>query len=278
MKLESVRRRYALRDIGDKLYAGRYRTPDELDSDLRRVFQNCRDYNPEGSVVREFGDALSRVMEQWVADYNACAELVGETLLCADARLLCRFARRHRLRAVPPARLPRLYAGPPGPLRCETLRGDRRFLHVCAFLPTAGLAGMCAAARRSSDLRRAGLGRGAGRGAFSGPPPPPLLAPARPGKASCARVAVRGGRRQRRERPPPAQARVLRRPPSVASSPAVASASFLSSFLLLLLLGAPSSSSCPRTPSPPRCLPCPEVRAGPHGGEPDATIAMDPSC
>merc|ERR1719335_266783 len=55
----------------------RYHTPESVDSDLRRVFQNCRDYNPEGSVVREFGDSLARVMEQWVADYNACAQLVG---------------------------------------------------------------------------------------------------------------------------------------------------------------------------------------------------------
>ena len=46
-----------LRDIGDKLYAGRYRTPESVDSDLRRVFQNCRDYNPEGirrARVRRF--------------------------------------------------------------------------------------------------------------------------------------------------------------------------------------------------------------------------------
>ena len=176
-----------LRDIGDKLYAGRYRTPESVDSDLRRVFQNCRDYNPEGSVVREFGDALSRVMEQWVADYNACAELVGETLLCADARpyasLVASGCSRCRQRGCPDCMrgLPDLCVARP----CAETGAS---LHVCAFLPTAGLAGVCAAARRASDL--GGPDSAAARAAapFSGPPTPPLLAPARPGKKR-ARVA-----------------------------------------------------------------------------------------
>ena len=176
-----------LRDIGDKLYAGRYRTPESVDSDLRRVFQNCRDYNPEGSVVREFGDSLARVMEQWVADYNACAELVGETLLCADARpyasLVASGCSRCRQRGCPDCMrgLPDLCVGRP----CAETGAA---LHVCAFLPTNGLAPVCAAARRASDL--GGPDSAAARAAapFSGPPPPPLLAPARPGKKR-ARVA-----------------------------------------------------------------------------------------
>jgi len=167
-----------LRDIGDRLHAGTYTTPEHVDADLRRVFQNCRDYNPEGSVVREFGDALARLAERWVADYQACVALVGEAQLCVDARpyasLLAAGCGRCRQRGCPDCA-----QGLPDLCVARACSETGAVLNVCAFLPAVGLNSVCALVA----ARGAEQGSAAARAAapFSGPPPSALLAtPARP--------------------------------------------------------------------------------------------------
>ena len=132
-----------LRDIGDKLHRGAYGDADEADADFARLFANCRDYNPEGSVVREFGDALQRVVDGWLLDYRACAErAISKHKLSADAReyrnLVAAGCGKCRDRGCADC-----------PLVADDLCVERRCktcakpLVVCAFLPTTGLSDKC---------------------------------------------------------------------------------------------------------------------------------------
>ena len=134
-----------LRDIGDKLYRGHYADAAAADADFSRLFANCCDYNPEGSVVRDFGESLQKVVDFWLADYRACGELaIAKTKLSPDAR------EYHNLVAAGCGKCRHRGCGD-CPLVADDLCVERKCktcaksLAVCAFLPTTGLSDKCVA-------------------------------------------------------------------------------------------------------------------------------------
>ncbi len=48
--------------VNDKIKTGQYRSEDEMLSDMKLMFGNCRQYNEEGSAIYEDANVLEKVL------------------------------------------------------------------------------------------------------------------------------------------------------------------------------------------------------------------------
>ena len=228
-----------LRDIGDKLYAGRYRTPESwivtcgassrtAATTILKDLWCASSATPYPGSWSSGSPTTTRARSWWA---RRCVRTRGRT----------RRSSRPAARGAAARGCPDCMRGLPDLCVARPCAETGASLHVCAFLPTAGLAVCVRGGAARFRFRRAGLGRGAGRGALQRP-----AAAAAPGAG-----AAGGGARASPTRPPPPTARTATAGPSARSPPTsrLCPPAYTSNFLppcccCCCCWGAPSTLAC----------------------------------
>lgn len=68
--LDEIKRPMDLRTLEENLTQGKYRTMREFEVDTRLIFNNCRQFNPPGTVVVQAADVLEHMFDKEWAKAN----------------------------------------------------------------------------------------------------------------------------------------------------------------------------------------------------------------